>query len=220
MNQVSSISQTSVPAASVSSSAGKNILTQADFLKLFTKQLQYQDPMNPMDNYQMANQMAQFNMVQAMTDMKESVKNLESYQASANSLQMAGLIGKKAETSGSNISISQGNLSEGYYQLNKSGKVAIQIFDSQGNLVRALNAGMKDSSKQRLIWDGKNQQGTALPDGIYTFQVSAIDESGQSIPVKTSKVGTITGISFEEGTSYLKMGLDKIAINEIISILA
>ena len=220
MNQVSSISQTSVPAASVSNSAGKNILTQADFLKLFTKQLQYQDPMNPMDNYQMANQMAQFNMVQAMTDMKDSVKSLESYQASANSLQMAGLIGKKAETSGSTISISQGNLSEGYYQLNKSGKVTIQIFDSQGNLVRALNAGVKDSSKQRLIWDGKNQQGTALPEGIYTFQVSAFDESGQSIPVKTSKVGTITGISFEEGTSYLKMGLEKIAMNEIISILA
>ena len=220
MNQVSSISQTSVPATSVSNSAGKNILTQADFLKLFTKQLQYQDPMNPMDNYQMANQMAQFNMVQAMTDMKDSVKSLESYQASANSLQMAGLIGKKAETSGSTISISQGNLSEGYYQLNKSGKVTIQIFDSQGNLVRALNAGVKDSSKQRLIWDGKNQQGTALPEGIYTFQVSAFDESGQSIPVKTSKVGTITGISFEEGTSYLKMGLEKIAMNEIISILA
>jgi len=37
---------------------------------------------------------------------------------------------------------------------------------------------------------------------------------------ENSKVGTITGISFEEGTSYLKMGLEKIAMNEIISILA
>lgn len=220
MSTVSSISQGSTAGTTASGSVQKNMLTQEDFLKLFTKQLQYQDPMNPMDNFQMASQMAQFNMVQTLTDMSQSLKSQESSQAFASGLQSSGLIGKKLETSGNKISINQGNVAEGYYQLNKPGKVSIQILDSQGNLVRALDGGVKDSSKQTLTWDGKDQQGTALPDGTYTFQVSAVDEKGQSVSVKTSRAGRVTGISFDQGTPYLMIGSDKIGINEIMAILS
>jgi len=38
--------------------AKKNTLTQEDFLKLFTTQLKFQNPLEPLDNFQMATQMA------------------------------------------------------------------------------------------------------------------------------------------------------------------
>jgi flagellar basal-body rod modification protein FlgD len=189
-------------------------------MNLFTKQLQYQDPLAPMDNYQMATQMAQFETVQALSDMTKSIQTLQAYQASASSLQTVGLIGKKVQSKGNSLSIDQGVVSEGSYQLTKTGKVSIKIFDANGNMVRSIDDGVKNTSKQRVTWDGKNQQGAQLPAGNYTFSVSAIDEKNQQIQVTTSKVGTVTGISFENGTTYLNMGTDKITISDIIAILA
>ena len=220
MNAVSSISQVASQNTQATSTPKKTTLTQEDFMNLFTKQLQYQDPLAPMDNYQMATQMAQFGTVQALNDMTKSIQTLQAYQASASSLQTVGLIGKKVQSKGNSLSIDQGMGAEGSYQLTKTGKVSIKIFDANGNMVRSIDDGVKDTSKQRFTWDGKNQQGAQLPAGNYTFSVSATDEKNQPIQVTTSRVGTVTGISFENGITYLNMGTDRITISDIIAILA
>jgi flagellar basal-body rod modification protein FlgD len=221
---MNTVSGTSAAAAQNSQATGvqrKTALTQEDFLKLFTKQLQYQNPLAPMDNYQMSAQMAQLTTVQALGDMTKSMQNLEAYQASAGSLQAVGLIGKKVEATGNTLNIGQDNtISGGAYQLVKPGHAYIRIFDANGNLVRVMDDGGKDTSKQKLTWDGKNQQGAALPAGNYAFKVSAVDENNQSIQVTTSKIATVTGISFENGVIYLNMGSDKSTMNDLIAIQA
>ena len=221
MNTVSGASAAAAQNSQSTSVQRKTFLTQEDFLKLFTKQLQYQDPLAPMDNYQMAAQMAQLSTVQALGDMTKSMQNLEAYQASASSLQAVGLIGKKVEAMGNTVSIGQDNtVSGGAYQLAKSGRAYIQIFNANGNMVRVIDDGMKDASKQKLTWDGKNQQGAALPAGNYIFKVSAIDEKNQPIPVTTSQIAPVTGISFENGVIYLNLGSEKITMNQLIAIQA
>jgi flagellar basal-body rod modification protein FlgD len=71
-----------------------------------------------------------------------------------------------------------------------------------------------------VAWDGKDQNGVKLSDGTYTFRVSAVDGSGQSILTSTSMVGTVTGISFENGITYLMIGSGKITLSDITSILS
>jgi flagellar basal-body rod modification protein FlgD len=220
MNPVSSTSAATTQNAQATSTSRNTTLTEQDFLQLFTKQLQYQDPLNPTDSSQMLAQMAQLNTVTALDTMTKSIQNMEAYQASASSLQAVGLIGKKVEAKGNSLSINQGTASEGSYQLTKAGKVTIQIFDANGNMVRLIEDGVKDTSKQKFTWDGKNQQGAQLPAGNYTFRVSAVDEKNQSIQVSTSRIGTVTGVSFENGVTYLNMGPDRVTINEILAILA
>ena len=222
MDSVSSTSSATTQNAQVTTAQRKTTLTQEDFLNLFTKQLQYQDPLAPMDSYQMATQMAQFQTVQALNDMTKSIRNLEADQAAASRLQTAWLIGKKVEAKGNSLFIDQDKkvVSEGSYQLAKPGKVYLQIFDANGNLVRLIDEGVKDTSKQKFIWDGKNQQGAQLPAGNYTFSVTAMDEKDQPIQATTSKMGSVTGISIENGVTYLNLGPDKIVLNEVIAILA
>ena len=222
MDSVSSASSATTQNAQITTAQRKTTLTQEDFLSLFTKQLQYQDPLAPMDGYQMATQMAQFQTVQALSDMAKSIQNLEADQAAASRLQTAGLIGKKVEAKGNSLFIDQDKkvVSEGSYQLAKPGKVYLQIFDANGNLVRFIEDGVKDTSKQKFIWDGKNQQGAQLPAGNYTFSVTAMDEENQPIQATTSKMGTVTGISIENGVTYLNLGPDKITLNDVIAILA
>ncbi len=216
----SAINATTATGTSTTPTSKNNTLNQADFLNIFVTQLKYQDPLQPMDNSQMASQMAQFSMVQSLNDMSASMKSMESSQAAVNNLQAAALVGKKVEVKGSALTLSQGTASEGSYQLDKPGKVTIKIMDDKGGLVRIIESEVTDTQKQKFIWDGKNQQGTTMPDGQYSFQVSAVDAQGASLDVKTTMVGKVDGISLDQGKAYLQIGSNKVLLSEIIAILA
>lgn len=62
-------------------------LTQADFLKLLTTQLTYQDPMNPMTDTQYISQMANFTSLEQMSTLSSNFTKYSSAQ-SVSSAQM------------------------------------------------------------------------------------------------------------------------------------
>ena len=198
--------------------AKKNTLTQEDFLKLFTTQLKFQNPLEPLDNFQMATQMAQFNTVDSLMKMNETLTQLAANQNSTNHLQAAGLIGKKVETQRNRLSLQQGVASEGMYQLTRPGNVIIQVFNTQGSLVRQIDAGFKDASRQKIGWDGRNQGGQSLPDGFYTFRVLAADSQGQAVPVTLYNVGTVDGVSLENGSILLQVNGERVSFSDILAI--
>jgi len=215
MDPVSPISTTTAQTTQATSTSSNSTLSMQDFLNLFTTQLQYQDPLDPMDTSQMLDQMVQLNTVQAMDDITQAMQNMEA----ASNLQAAGLIGKEVEAQGNSLSIdSQGNASGGAFQLASPGQASIQIFDANGNLVRTINEGAVGTSQQTFTWDGKDQQGNQLPAGNYTFSVSAVDGNNNPIQVTTSMNATVTGISFEKGVTYLDLGSEQITLNDVIAI--
>jgi len=198
---------------------GKQTLTQHDFMNLFTAQLKFQNPLELLDNYQMATQMPQFTSVDALMKMSESLENFMANQTSLQTLESSSLIGKRVQAKGNGISIQQGTVSEGSYELAKPGNVIIQIYDASGVPVRKIEAGIKGTSMQKVSWDGKDQSGTSFPDGVYTFRVVAADEKGQTVPVTTYREGSITGVSLENGKALLRLGNDLITFDEIKAIL-
>lgn len=72
------------------SNLGKNA-----FLELLTTQLQYQDPLNPMDNTQFISQMAQFTSLEQMENMNANMTQFLRIQGLS---EGASLIGKTVET--------------------------------------------------------------------------------------------------------------------------
>ena len=216
---ISPLSTTANQSATVTQTQSRTALTQEDFLKLFTTQLQYQDPTQPLDNFQMASQLAQFGSLEALNNMSQAMTNLGAYQASMNNLQAAGLLGKKVEATGNGLSVTQGTVSDGYYQLSTAGKVTVKIYDSNHNLIRTIDKGSRDTSKQSIAWDGKNDQGQTVSDGKYTFEVSAVDGQNGSISVSSSMAGVVTEMSFENGVTCLKIGGETVTISDIIRIM-
>lgn len=62
------------------------------------------------------------------------------------------------------------------YNLSFSSYVTIQIYDKAGNLVRTLiNNEMRTSGSATDVWDGKNDSGESLPEGIYTFVINGVN---------------------------------------------
>ena len=66
------------------------------------------------------------------------------------------------------------------YQLEKPAKVALTIFDMKGQVVRTLAvghqpAGVYRSRERAAYWDGHNQQGEMVTNGVYFCTLSAGD---------------------------------------------
>jgi flagellar hook-associated protein 3 len=79
------------------------------------------------------------------------------------------------------ISIDSGNADGiGFYLTSDASDVTITISDSSENVVRTLTGSGTEGSNT-ITWDGCDDSGNALPDGDYTFTVSALDASGESV---------------------------------------
>ncbi len=89
VNSSSSTGQSATMAATASSN---KTLTQNDFLKLLTVQMQNQDPMQPMDDQAFMGQMAQFSTLQATTTMSS---NMTSLLSASNLTTASSLLGKQ-----------------------------------------------------------------------------------------------------------------------------
>jgi flagellar basal-body rod modification protein FlgD len=197
----------------------RDTLTQQDFLNLFMTQMQYQNPLEPMSNTEMATQMAQFSSLQALNNISSTLSNLSGYQYNLNALQSSNLVGKKVEVNGDSLTVKDGSISDGYYQLSASGNVTVQVLDAQGNTVRSMDKGLQDTSKQTVGWDGKDDSGAKVADGTYTFAVSGVDQSGQKLTVNSSMVNTVTGVSFDQGVIYLNFGSASAKMSDLLTIL-
>jgi flagellar basal-body rod modification protein FlgD len=78
------------------SAAVQSSLGQEEFLKILLAQLQYQDPLKPLDNQQFLAQLAQFSALAQTSQLNDRVDTLLTIQAATQSI---GLIGKTVEVS-------------------------------------------------------------------------------------------------------------------------
>lgn len=82
----------SISNASAAAQAGS--LNMQDFLKILLTQLNYQDPMKPMDNQAFMAQLAQFTALEQTQQLNTKIDQLISTQAA---LQSVGLIGRTVD---------------------------------------------------------------------------------------------------------------------------
>ena len=152
-------------------------LGKEDFLRLLTVQLQYQDPLNPMENTEFIAQMAQFSSLEQLQNMNQSMdRNLESENLLHNSMRnnlATSLIGKSVEIPTSEIEFAGDGSTTLAYRLGEgASKASVRITDARGNLVREFEV---DPSSQygSITWDGKSTADTEVPAGAYRVVVSA-----------------------------------------------
>jgi len=189
------------------------------FLRLLTTQLQHQDPLNPADSTQFSAQLAQFSSLEQLSNVNEALNTLKLYQASNNNAQAVGFIGKDIVANGKSIEMKGGQPVSCDFELPAAAKrVVVTIYDATGNFVRDFEKTALDAGKQSLAWDGKNRNGSPVADGAYTFEVQAVDPKGAKLDVTTFSKGTVTGVTFEDGVTYLVTGRNKTAIGAVTQV--
>jgi flagellar basal-body rod modification protein FlgD len=181
--------------AKLTAATGQAAMGQSDFLKLFTTQLTMQDPTDPVKNEAFVAQLAQFSQLEATTNMSNSLGTLS---ASLNSNQMmggAGLIGKKVSVIDGPAQLTSGTPVQGIVSLpNGADGVTMQVYDAKGILVNTVTAASQPAGDMTWAWNGSDDAGNALPDGIYSFKATAMSQ-GVQINATVSTMSTVIGVS-------------------------
>lgn len=80
----------------------------------------------------------------------------------------------------------ENNVSIGY-TIDKPSKVSVEIYTMHGALVRSLPASFETTGAHEIAWDGKNNQGATLSNGVYFYVIKTA--AGQS----TGKLTLLSG---------------------------
>jgi len=189
------------------------------FFQLLLTQLQNQNPLNPMDGTEFTAQLAQFSQLEQLTNMNNTLDFLQLYLASLNNAQAVDFIGKEIEANGDSTQLSEGGSASINYELmDDAYSVIIKIYDQNMQLLRTVELGSQNSGGQEWVWDGKDSGGKQVDAGTYTFEVSATDVDGEEVAVNTYLRGIVTGVTFEDGITYLMLGTQKVVIGDVIKV--
>ena len=177
-----------------------NELGQTEFLELMMAQLEFQDPMKPMDNGEFLGQMAQFSTVTGIEDMQKSLDQLSATYASSQTLQSTQLVGQEVLVENNSLTLGKDGSASGSFELDvSSGEVQLDVLNGAGTVIRQIPLGQYSAGRHAFSWDGMNQGGQRAPEGDYTMSVSAEQDDGFiSATVLTSRI--IDSVEFGNGT--------------------
>jgi flagellar basal-body rod modification protein FlgD len=195
------------------------VLDKDDFLNLLITQLQNQDPLNPTDSVEFTAQLAQFSSLEQLSNVNSNLMELKNFQASINNSQAVSLIGKAITANGNSIQLSDaGPVPYDFTLADDAVIVVANIYDSTGKFVADLESKNLSAGQHSLLWDGMDQNGHRVASGNYTFEILAADASGRDVEATTFFSGTVDKVTFENNTSFLVSGNQKVALGDVIEV--
>ncbi len=92
----------------------------------------------------------------------------------------------------SNVQVTGGRGSQHTVAFNLTGEANVQVnIVANGKVVRTLmNQASRSAGLQQVSWDGRDQNGVALPPGSYTVEIRATSEDGQTARAVTTLILT------------------------------
>lgn len=188
-----------------------------DFLLLLTTQLQNQDPLSPMDTNEFTQQLVAFTEVEQSIKTNDRLEELIALQLGNQITNATGYIGRNVEAESDFLSLADGEATLTYGLTASAERTTIQIQDESGSVVRTIT-GETGPGLHRLDWDGTDDDGGQLPDGVYRAVVTAVDGDDAPISVATGTVGRVTGVEIFDGQVVLALNDLRIPINKVVAV--
>lgn len=197
----------------------KKVLDKEAFMQLFITQLRYQDPMKPIENHEMALQLAAFNQVDQLMNLNDKLSQMvELYKTNEFTL-FANLVGKDVKIEGNTVRIENGKFLGAEFELSEPANEAfVVIRDSQGKIVKNLTLYNLPKGANTLSWDGTDDNGNPLPDGNYKISIS-VGEGEEVRSITPIVVARVTGAVLGD-SPFLKINHNEtIKLDQIKEIL-
>jgi flagellar basal-body rod modification protein FlgD len=181
---------------------------QTEFLKLFTTQLQNQNPLDPVKNEAFVAQLAQFSQLEATTNMSTSLNNMVSSMSGERMLSGAALIGKKVAVPDAPAILKNGQPVESTLNLtNGADAVRFDVLNAKGESVRNKVLGPQTAGSVNWVWDGLDDAGNALPEGSYSIKAQVANQ-GQITPGSVMTLSTVRSITQNANDGSLTLEVD------------
>jgi flagellar basal-body rod modification protein FlgD len=198
-------------AGATGGAASQNSLTKLSsdykaFLKLLTAQISNQDPLEPMDSTTFVTQLAQLSQVEQSVATNTNLETLSAQISNIGSLAGLALIGRTVVAPSEAITLGTDGATVPYRLAADADAVTLTIRDAAGDIVRVLKELPGTGGEmQRAVWDGRDMDGTPLPEGTYTVALEALDPEGKAINTQTYTRSLVQQMSFEGGLASLHL---------------
>ncbi len=196
-------------------SATAKSLGKDDFLRLLVKQLQYQDPLNPVENTDFTAQLAQFTSLETLSNIDENISQLGILQNSINNMNAVSFIGKQVNAQGNILNYTGTDLNIDFSLDALAAAVRVNIYAEDGTLVRTIEGTNVQEGNVQYVWDGTDHDGEQVGGGRYRFSIEAVDYEGNAVGTTSYAAGLVTGVRYDKGVTYLIIGDKEVNIADI-----
>jgi len=211
---------TAAPAAAAST---QNTATQQlsgnfdTFLTLLTTQLQNQDPMNPMDSNQFTQELVEFSGVEQQIDTNSNLQTLISLQQGNAGTQAVSYLGKSVTVTNGSAALTDGTADWSYALGATSSSTALSVTNSAGQVVYTT-AGETASGQHDFEWNGEDNNGNQLPDGVYNLTVTATASDGSSVSSAVASKGVVDEVNMTGSAPYLMIGSMAVPLSQVSAV--
>ena len=206
---ISSASTANSATSSNASSASTNALSSltnnfSSFLNLLMTQLQNQDPSSPMDTNQFTSELVQFSQVEQQITTNSSLTTLIQATQGSETIQASSVVGKQVTVNSTQLPLQNGSAALSFTTPTAE-PVLISLKNSSGLDVKDVSL-TSSVGQNNWTWDGTNNSGASLPDGVYTATVTGGASGTTASAVPFTITGTATGVTNSNGVVSLQMG--------------
>lgn len=192
------------------------VLNKQDFLNLMMTQMANQDPLDPMDSNQMMQQMAALGTVEQLQNVNMKLDQMVVGQNDLIRSNAFSFLGKDIEIGSKTLKISGGIVAPASYSLEWPADVVnVHIINGEGDAVRVIKLDDQSKGDHHFSWDGTDNDGDSLSDGIYQYKVLANTEDGEKINVEQFKKGRVSNVTFENGRPMAVVNGEYFPIGEV-----
>lgn len=196
-------------------------LQMEDFMSLMTTQLMNQDPLKPMESGDFLGQIASFSTVSGISDLQDSFASFAKAMQSDQALQGSSLVGRSVLVPSSIGVMTADSPMRGQINVEEPvSNLEMKIFSDTGELVRTIPMGAA-SGYTNFEWDGLNNDGEAMPEGVYQFMATGTVD-GQNTAFATAvmaKVDSVLVGSGGQGLTINLAGIGSVPFSEVQEII-
>ncbi|NPA88185.1 FlgD immunoglobulin-like domain containing protein [Caminibacter pacificus] len=186
------------------------------FMQLFLKELEMQDPTDPMDTDKMLEQTAYLSTMEMNQNMQTTLDNLSKTLQTNSELGAISAIGKIGDTGYRYINVTDDDNSVSFdlYFGDDISSGKVEIKDKNGNVVRTFPLEAHTKGVLNFDWDLTNDAGERVPSDTYEVTATYTSPDGSE---HTTALGAypIESIKFENGEPYAKLGSNYLPFSEI-----
>lgn len=188
------------------------------FLTLLTAQLQFQDPLDPVDSNQWTQQLVSFSGVEQQIATNANLERLTQLFSFAAGGTAASYLGRIAEVASDAAGLVDGAATWTVNLPRAAQAAGYEVLDAGGRVVRRMT-GETAAGATTVTWDGRTDAGAEAPAGIYRLRVAATGSDNATINADVTTRGTVTAVDFSGGDAVLTVAGAQVPLANVLRLL-